>query len=261
MPQNRLTQGMDLVTQYNAMYPPRAMGGQGVPQEQFQPGPQGPAISPQEAAEREARWMAETGQAIDERGNVVQVGRPQNAPPSGPAFATNPGVIRRHPGPEGLYQGPQGGTAPYPYPSYPAPVPQRPIQATSGFAQVQPAFQPFTSIQSIQSIDLERGIVWADGQAFPFDIRASRQVVDFALGVISSAFAAQLGALLQRYGLTVVPGSVNQGVQAVRAEQDSTSVPSGPEGEGGPAAPVQGVPPGTEPGGENKAEGDSPKAT
>ena len=204
---NRLTRGMDLVGQYNAMYPPRAAGGAGVPQEQFQPSPQGqtgPALSPQEAAAREARWMAETGQAIDERGNVVQV-----APPQGPQFSMNPGVIRR--APEPMYgPPPQQQYGPGIYYPYPQP-PDRAIPRPQ--AQQQVGMQAFAPVQSIQSIDLERGIVWAGGQSFPFDLRNAQQVVYFALEVISGAFAQQLGNLLQQYGLAVVPAQEVRNMQ------------------------------------------------
>src|SRR5260370_1126267 len=78
------------------------------------------------------------------------------------------------------------------------------------------------------------------------DLRAARRVVEVALEVISRAFAAQLGSLLQRYGLVVVPGTNAATAQAVPGAVQATApanpVPPGPEGPGGPEAQVSEVP-------------------
>src|SRR3990172_5822964 len=111
VPQNKLTQGMDLVQRYNELYPARAQGGPGAPQEAFMPGPQGGALSPQEAADRETRWARETGQVIGEDRNIAGY-----VPPQGPQFAANPGVIPRNPEVRWPDYGPYRSPAPQPDP-------------------------------------------------------------------------------------------------------------------------------------------------
>lgn len=266
---NALTMAMDRVAQYNQEYTPRALGGQGVPEAAFvprteapvQPMPTGPApmtppmagISPEEAQRRLLAWAAESGQMLDPNtGNVVaRMPVPQAAP-----YSTNPGVIRspRMAEVPGYQQYPQ-------FPVYSQPAPP-PVQAPMPRVSLSPM-----SIQSIQSIDFDRSVVWADGTPFPFDLREAQPVLQFALEVILRQFTFQFGALLQRYGFvsgvqtmpTAAPGAaVPPGSQQALGTQ--VLLPTVPRGDaaGVPGTgTVQNEVPGADAAGEPGASGDS----
>lgn len=212
-----------MVSRYNQEFTPRAFGGAGVPDSEFvkqppqeapvqapqyQPSqftpPPAPAISPEEAQRRLLAWAGESGQVLDPTSGNVVARQPVQAAP----YGTNPGVIRR-PEPMAVGYPMQGTYGPVQVPAY---VPQAP--------QPRMSLTPM-SVQSIQSIDFERNVVWADGTPFSFDPREAQPVLQFALEVILRQFASQFGALLQRYGFA------GPAVQSVPVAPPNSGVPTG----------------------------------
>jgi hypothetical protein len=230
---NALTRAMDMVAQYNQDYTPRAFGGQGVPETAFVPKPQqqeapvqqipmqppfpqAAPISQEEAQRRLAMWAAESGQVLDP--NTGNVAARVPVAPMQAAYNTNPGVRRMPEYGMPQYQGPPpqqpiGHPGQYVFggPGYGQPMPDRQTAREFMAAAAPPrmSLSPMSGIQSIQSIDFDRNVVWADGTPFPFEPREAHSVLQFALEVILRHFSIQFGALLQRYGLVQpVPGNV-----------------------------------------------------
>jgi len=233
---NALTRAMDMVQQYNQTYTPRAFGGQGVPATEFAPQPQqeapvqpmqpiippqAPPVSQDEAQRRLLAWAAESGQVLDpQTGNVAGRVPVMQAP-----YGANPGVVRRY------------NEVPQPQPQY-GPQPQQYYQPVMQPAQMPRMSLTPMSIQSIQSIDFDRSVVWADGTPFPFDPKEAQPVLQFALEVILRQFAVQFGSLLQRYGF--VQGS--EGVRSMPSNAAGSPVPQGQQQARGTQELLQDVP-------------------